>query len=66
MSNSTRTKWMASVISDIFNINEYDALELFRHAKHQPVFDGFLKGTGPARVFVYYQSAYKISEAGDI
>lgn len=26
MSNSTRTKWMASVISDIFNINEYDAL----------------------------------------
>ncbi len=30
------------------------------------MFDGFLKGTGPARVFVYYQSAYKITEAGDI
>lgn len=54
MANSTRTKWMAQCISDIFNINEYESLELFKHPKHQPIFEGFMKGTGPARVFVYY------------
>jgi hypothetical protein len=26
MANSTRTKWMAQCISDIFNINEYESL----------------------------------------
>jgi hypothetical protein len=67
MAMSTRAKWMAQCISDIFpSISEYEALELFRHAKHQPVFDGFLKGTGPARVFVYYQTAYKVTEANEI
>jgi hypothetical protein len=40
--------------------------ELFRNAKFQPIFDAFFKGTGPARVFVYYQTAYKITEAGEI
>lgn len=63
---STRAKWMAQCISDIFGIGEYDAHELFRNAKNQPLFDAFLKGTGPARVFVYYQTAYKITETGEI
>lgn len=26
MANSTRTKWMAQCVSDIFNINEYESL----------------------------------------
>jgi len=39
---------------------------LFRNAKNQPIFDAFLKGTGPARVFVYYQTAYKITDTGEI
>lgn len=30
------------------------------------MFDGFLKATGPARVFVYYQTPYKVTESGDI
>jgi hypothetical protein len=35
---------------------------LFRQAKHAPLFDGFIKGTGPARIFVYYQTPYKLTD----
>lgn len=49
----------------MFQINEYDAHELFRHPKHKPVFESFYKGTSQ-RVFVYYQTAYKVTETGDI
>jgi len=50
----------------MFGVGEYDAHELFRHQKHQPIFDGFFKGTGAARVFIYYQTSYKITESGEI
>jgi hypothetical protein len=66
MAMSVRAKWMAQCISDIFGAPEYETPELFRHPKFGPVFDAFLKGTGPNRVFVYWQTAYKITEAGDI
>lgn len=65
MALSARVKWMASIIADVFSIGEYEAHELFRNPKHAQVFDGFLKGTGQGRVFVYYQTAYKITESGD-
>ena len=30
------------------------------------MFEGFLKGTGSARVFIYYQTAYRVTESGEI
>jgi hypothetical protein len=30
------------------------------------MFDGFFMGTGDARIFVYYQSQYKVTDGGEI
>jgi dynein heavy chain len=56
---------MASVIADVFKIGENDAQEVFRSGS-QPQFEEFFKGAGPARIFVYYQTPYKVTEAGEI
>jgi len=66
MAMSPRAKWMASVIADVFKIGEFDALEVFRKESHQPLFEDFFKGAGPSRIFIYYQTPYKITESGEI
>lgn len=65
MAMSLRAKWMAGIISDVFGIGEYDAQEVFR-GQYQQNFDDFFKGYGPNRIFIYYQSHFKISESGEI
>jgi len=57
---------MASVISDVFQIGEYDALEVFRNQQFMPLFEGFFSGSGDSRIFVYYQTQYKITDGGEI
>jgi len=66
MAMSARSKWMASIVADVFNLGEYDALEVFRNPQFQPLFDGFFQGTGDARIFIYYQTQYKVNESGEI
>jgi hypothetical protein len=66
MAMTPRAKWMASIIADAFKIGEFDALEVFRNQQFAQIFDDFQKGIGPSRIFVYYQTPYKISESGEI
>jgi len=65
MAMSARAKWMASIIVDVFKVNDSEALEVFR-GPYQPLFDDFFKGVGSNRIFIYYQTQYKISESGEI
>lgn len=65
MAMSTRAKWMAAQIADAFGLGEYDAMEVFKGSS-QALFEAFFKGHGPARIFVYYQTPYKITESGEI
>ena len=57
---------MASVVADVFKIGEYDALEIFRNTQFQPMFEGFFSGSGDARLFIYYQTPYKVTDGGEI
>jgi hypothetical protein len=34
--------------------------------QYKPLFDAWMKGTGPAHLFVYYQMPYTMNEAGEI
>jgi hypothetical protein len=53
---------MAGILGDVFNIPEWDATEPFTNEKYRPIFEGWMKGTGPAHLFIYYQKPYKITE----
>ena len=66
MAMTPRAKWMASVVADVFKLGEYDALEVFRNQQFQPLFDGFFNGTGDTRIFIYYQTQYKVTDGGEI
>ena len=66
MALSQRCNWMAQIIADVFKMNEYEALEIFRNPSFSPLFEDFFGGTGSDRIFVYYQIPYKITESGDI
>ena len=65
MAMTPRAKWMAAQIADAFGLGEYDAMEVFKGSS-QTLFDAFFKGNGPARIFVYYQTPYKITESGEL
>lgn len=39
---------------------------MFRNPQFKKTFDNFFAGSGPNRVFVYYQTQYKITDSGDI
>ena len=56
---------MAAQNAYAFGLGEYDALEVFKGSS-QTLFDAFFKGNGPARIFVFYQTTYKIIESGEI
>jgi len=34
--------------------------------KYQPMLEGFMKGTGSGRLFVYYQPGYRVLDSGEI
>lgn len=64
-----RAKWMAQTIAEVFGVYEYDdnLVKLFTAGASKSAFDAFFEGRGPARVFVYYQSQYKVNtETGEI
>jgi len=66
MAMSARSKWMTSLIADAFKVNELSVAEEVFQSKYKAAFDDFFAGVGPARIFVYYQTAYKINESGEI
>jgi len=41
-------------------------VDMFRNPQSEPLFNAFFKGDGQPRVFVYYQSQYKILESGEL
>ena len=40
--------------------------EPFTNQKFKGTFDAWMKGTGPAHLFIYYQRPYKITDSGEI
>jgi dynein heavy chain len=66
MAMTQRAKWMASTIADIFQVQEIDVMEIFKNPEFKPLFDNFYAGVGPARLLIYYQTNYKITETGEI
>ena len=40
--------------------------EPFTNAKFKGTFDAWMKGTGPAHLFIYYQRPYKVTDQGEI
>jgi hypothetical protein len=57
-----RAKWMALVISDVFNVSEAEATEALNRDNAPTLMDNFMKGLGQAHIFVYYQAPYRINE----
>lgn len=57
---------MSSIIVDCFNVGVMEAQEIFRNPHYTPLLDEFFRGTGPARIFVYYQNQYRVSESGEV
>ena len=49
---------MAEVIADAFKCGPYDTNEAFAGA-NAPLWEDFVKGVGPSRIFVFYQIPYK-------
>jgi len=41
MAMTTRAKWMASVIADVFQMQEYDAYEVFKNDTYKQMLDDF-------------------------
>jgi len=66
MAMTTRAKWMAATIADVFGIGEFDAVEVFRNANFKSIFDNFFEGQGSPRILIYYQNQYKITESGEV
>jgi dynein heavy chain len=57
---------MAEVISNVFSLPEFEATEPFTHEKNRPIFEAWMKGTGPAHLFIYYQKPYKVTDQGEV
>jgi hypothetical protein len=57
---------MSEVMADAFSIDVYQCLDVYRNPSFQKLFDDFISGVGPLRLFVYYQQPYKINESGEI
>jgi dynein heavy chain len=57
---------MASILVDCFGVNLIEAQEIFRNPQFTPLLDEFFKGTGPARIFFYYQLPQKVTESGEV
>lgn len=53
---------MASLIGEAFSLPEYEASEPFTNAKFKSTFDAWMKGTGPAHLFIYYQRPYVVND----
>jgi hypothetical protein len=49
-----RAKWMASVVSDVFEVSEAEATEALNRENAPTLIDNFMKGNGSAHIFVYY------------
>lgn len=60
------TQWIAQKISVVFNVEEYDASDIFKNPQFKPIWDDFFAGTGNPRILVYYQTQYKITDSGEI
>lgn len=67
MAMTTRAKWMAQTIADVFEgVTETDGVEVLRNPSFKKMFDDFFAGQGPVRILVYYQTQYKITDSGEI
>jgi len=67
MAMTTRAKWMAQTIADVFEgVTETDGVEVLRNPSFKKMFDDFFAGVGPVRILVYYQTQYKITDSGEI
>jgi hypothetical protein len=62
MAMSTRAKYMAELVRETFNVPEFEASEPFTSQKYKGIFDAWMKGTGPAHLFIYYQKPYKVTD----
>lgn len=62
MATTTRAKYMATLIGEAFSLPEYEAAEPFTNAKFKSTFDAWMKGTGPAHLFIYYQRPYVVND----
>jgi dynein heavy chain len=62
-----RARWMACVIADVFSVSEGEATEALNRDNGPALLEAFFKGAGPAHIFVYYQTPYRIvEETGEI
>jgi len=57
---------MATLVADSFNVPEYEASQPFTDPKNKNIFENWMKGTGPAHIFIYYQKPYKVLDSGEI
>jgi len=56
---------MASIIADAFKIGEYDTQGAFAGSNAQ-LWEDFIRGVGPSRLFVFYQIPYRTDSNGEI
>lgn len=56
---------MAQLVADAFNVQEYEASQLFSDAQHKNVLETWFKGSGSAHVFIYYQKPYRLTDSGE-
>lgn len=56
---------MATIIADAFKIGEYDTQPAFT-GQHAQLWEDFVKGVGPSRLFVFYQVPYRTDSNGEI
>jgi hypothetical protein len=54
MAMSNRAKYLASLVGEAFSLPEYEASVPFTEPKFKGTFDAWMKGSGPAHLFVYY------------